>query len=234
MLSGHKTYHCQHRSDDFPSIAAILAVHQPLIAVELGTDEGGFSGWLADLIAPWGGRVYTFDILRKFRDTFLADFPNLAFTQADVLAGCHPLVSALVAEPRVFLYCDNGDKKKEVELYAPLLREGSLLGVHDYNTEIPGAWVEPHVAALGYEKERHDLMEALRNEWYPEPMTRIWRRARVIAPVVAPVIAQPPKAAAPVAAQATASAAPVPRPAVRPAAAGAVAAPAKRPPARGQ
>lgn len=208
MLSAHKGHHCQHRCDDFPSIAAILATHQPLVVVELGTDEGGFSGWLADLVAPWGGYVFTFDIKKKWKPTLLSDFPNLRYTEADVLSGIHPLVAALVSEPRAFLYCDNGNKQREVELYAPFLREGSLLGVHDYNTEIRGAWVEPHVAALGYKPERHDLMEALRNEWYPEPMTRIWRRERVVDRVVVP--AAPPVKAPPPAAPVARAAAPAP------------------------
>lgn len=180
MLSAHRGHHCQHRCDDFPSIAAIIAPYQPLVVVELGTDEGGFAGWLADLVAPWGGEVHTFDILKKWKPTLLSDFPNLRYHEEDVEVGVHPLVALLVSRPRALLYCDANIKVREVELYAPLLQAGSLLATHDYNTEVPAAWIEPHVAALGYEPERHDLMEALRNEWYPEPMTRIWRRVREV------------------------------------------------------
>lgn len=179
MLSEWKGHHCQHRSDDFPEISAIVSPHRPMVVVELGTDEGGFSGFLADLVAPWGGRVFTFDIKAKFRPSLLSDFHNLSFQQADVLTSRSPHVVDLIAQGDVtLLYCDNGNKQREVELYAPLLKAKSLLGVHDYNTEIMGSWVEPHVAVLGYEPEGHARMEALRNEWYTEPMTRFWRRAR--------------------------------------------------------
>lgn len=180
MLSECKGHHCQHRSDDFPSIADIISPHRPKIIVELGTDEGGFSGFLADLVAPWGGSVYTFDIKAKFSSSLLSDFHNLRFEQADVLTTAHRRVTDLVSHPggTALLYCDNGNKQREVELYAPFLHVGSILGVHDYNTEIMESWVEPHVAALGYAKLGHAQMEALRNEWYKEPMTRFWLRER--------------------------------------------------------
>ncbi|MDP3767929.1 MAG: hypothetical protein Q8S13_07930 [Dehalococcoidia bacterium] len=184
MLSEYKGFHCQHRSDDFPTLAAIIAPHKPQIVVELGTDEGGFSAWLADLVAPWGGKVWTFDREVKF-DPALLDgrFPNLAFKQGDVLdlrAGGH-YVAGLISTPApTLIYCDNGNKVREIELYAPLLRVGSLLATHDYTRaergEVPAAWAEPFVAALGYAPEGHDRMEALANEWYPEPMTRFWTR----------------------------------------------------------
>lgn len=180
MLSIYKGHHCQHRSDDFPDLAAIIAPHRPQRVIELGTDEGGFSGWLADLVSPWDGFVHTFDIKPKFKPRLLDDFDNLDFHEANVLSDTNKLVAKLIQEgdERVLLYCDNGDKQREVELYAPLLKVGDLLATHDYNTEIMASWVEPFVSYLGFEKEGHERMEALRNEWYPEPMTRFWIRRR--------------------------------------------------------
>lgn len=178
MLSERKGHHCQHRSDDFPVIASILAVHRPTTVVELGTDEGGFAGFLADTVRPWGGRVVTFDIARKLRPGWEAAFPNATFVQADVLSAepAARVLELLRGASRALLYCDNGDKPREVALYAQHVPVGSLLGVHDYNTEIRAEWVEPWVASLGFTKEGHERMEALRNQWYPEPMTRLWLR----------------------------------------------------------
>lgn len=177
MLSEHRGHHCQHRSDDFPIVESIIFPHRPLVLVELGTDEGGFAGFLADMAAGWGGRVVTFDIKAKFKSDLLSAFSNLSFEQADVLGEePHWRVVELISQPRVLLYCDNGNKQREVELYAQFLQSGSLLGVHDYNTEIMAEWVEPFVAELGFVQEGHARMEALRNEWYPEPMTRFWVR----------------------------------------------------------
>jgi len=184
VLSEHKGHHCQHRSDDFPTIAGIIALYKPKTVVELGTDEGGFSGWLADLVSPWGGVVHTFDIKPKFKPPLLRDFPNLIFHQADILSSLNLLVTTLLSgdfssaltAPTVLLYCDNGNKQREIELYAPFVPIGSLLATHDYNTEVMASWAEPFVARLGFVPEGHEKMEALRNEWYPEPMTRFWVR----------------------------------------------------------
>ena len=208
MLSEHKGHHCQHRSDDFADIAAIIAPHKPQTVVELGSDEGGFSAWLADLVAPWGGVVYTFDIADKLKLGLTHDFPNLRFALADVLRAIHPTVAGLVSRPSVLLYCDNGNKQREVELYAPLLQAGSLLGVHDYGTEIKAEWVEPHVAALGYTPDGHERMEALRNEWYPEPLTRLWLRKAVLTPPAAKPAPESAKSPKPTPAQAAAPKAP--------------------------
>lgn len=187
MLSEYLGFTCQHRSDDFPIIVDILRERRPLLVIELGTDRGGFSALLADTIEAWCGIVMTFDIERKFPDSLLPKFPNLHFVLCDLLCDVsvsshYPLLKFLVGglcgtlEP-VLLYCDNGNKVREIETYAPLLGAGSLLGVHDYGSEVPAEWCEAFVTSLGFEPEEHERMEALRNEWY-EPMTRFWRRVR--------------------------------------------------------
>lgn len=174
VLSEWRGFHCQHRSDDFPTIAAIVERHQPMTVVELGTDEGGFAAFLADLVAPWAGHVTTFDRERKFDPKLLSSTPNLSFVQGDVLM-LNEKVVELVSRPSTLLYCDNGNKKREMQLYAPDLQAGSLLGVHDYDTEVAATWCEAFMQEHDFLPERHDEMEKLRNEWYA-PMTRFWVR----------------------------------------------------------
>ena len=178
MLSAHKGFTCQHRSDDFPIIVEILRLHRPMLAVELGTDRGGFASLLADTLASWGGHVVTLAKVPKFDRALLTAFPNLTFAQASVQPKRSNGVVSLLDRPFTLLYCDDGNKMREMELYAPTLWLGSLLGVHDYGSEVDSAWAESFVAGLGYEPEGHARMETLRNEWYPEPMTRFWVRRR--------------------------------------------------------
>ena len=176
MLSEFRGHHCQHRSDDFPIIRYLVRDVAPNLVVELGTDRGGFAAMLAAHVRAWGGRVITFDIERKFAPSLLTEYPNIEFVEADILAQPHPYLVDVLGEDCVFLYCDNGNKQREVQMYANYLRRNSLLGVHDYNIEIKAEWVEPYVAALGFIRHGHARFETLRNEWYPEPMTRLWRR----------------------------------------------------------
>ena len=183
MLSEYRGFHCQHRSDDFPIIRDIIATHRPSIAIELGTDAGGFAALLADTVAAWGGHAWTFDRERKFSQLLLDTTPNLTFVQSDVLAEYDRTLTKLIDDHEpVLLYCDDGNKVREIAMYGALLNVGDLLATHDYNTEVPSAWVEPFLATLGFEPEGHARMEALRNQWYPEPMTRFWvRRRRMLA-----------------------------------------------------
>lgn len=178
MLSAFGGFTCQHRSDDFPIIVDILRLHRPMLAVEFGTDRGGFAALLAATLAAWGGHVITFDVERKFDRSLLTTFPNLTFSQASVQPKRSNAIASLLDRPFTALYCDDGNKAVEMSLYAPFLWPGSLLGVHDYGTEVDPAGAEAFMAGLGYEPEGHARMEALRNEWYPEPLTRFWVRRR--------------------------------------------------------
>jgi len=36
---------------------------------------------------------------------------------------------------RKLLFCDNGDKKREINLFGPLLKPGDVLAAHDFGTE---------------------------------------------------------------------------------------------------
>jgi cephalosporin hydroxylase len=168
----------QHRNDDLPLITSVINDHRPEIAIELGTDAGGFSAYLADTVAPWDGQVYTFDKERKFNPLLLdGAWPNLAFIQTDILNDTEN-VGRLMLEPRrCLLYCDNGHKEKELSLYAPFLKRGDMIGTHDYGTE-----VKPEFAYQLLEIKhrlqpvRHAEFAALANEWYPHSLTRFWRK----------------------------------------------------------
>ena len=48
--------------------------------------------------------------------------------------------SALEGLP-IFVYCDNGNKVKELQYVAPLLKSGDIIGTHDYPTEVPMGFV---------------------------------------------------------------------------------------------
>lgn len=170
---------CQHRSDDFALIKGVFEVLQPKTVIELGTDAGGLAAFFADIVAPWGGLVYTYDIHRKFNPLLLGGaWPNIIFEEVDVLNNPGKVWARIAeSEGPVLLYCDNGHKEKELELYAPWIEPGSVIGVHDFGTE-----VRPQFA---YEllEDTHDMVplcheqfEALANEWYPHSLTRFWMK----------------------------------------------------------
>lgn len=109
--------------------------------VELGTGHGGMSLFLGSFICDRGGRVLTVD-RQKIMD---GGYPlwcqsakkyNVSFMQKDVF---NPEtvkdVSDFIVGHRAMIFCDDGDKKREVALYAGILKKGDLLLAHDYNAE---------------------------------------------------------------------------------------------------
>lgn len=166
--------HTQHRYEDFVLIQDVLRSICPLIAVELGTGPGGFTCLLADTLASWDGCVVTVDHEDQCGEI---DRPNVERIIVDCLVEPRRSILTYLTGPRVFLYCDNGDKTREITLYAPHLGPDGLLGTHDYDTEVDPAFIEPFLTGLGFCPERHGEFEALANaDDYPYSLTRMWRR----------------------------------------------------------
>lgn len=177
-------FEAQHRYEDLALIREVIQAHRPLLAIELGTALGGFAAFLADTLA-WSGAVLTVDRVRPATLDALAEAcPNLTFLEADIL-GAPGVVRAVIERAeatvgnRLLLYCDDGDKTREVSMFAPALPVGALLGCHDYGTEAKREVIDPLLAELGYLAVRHADFEALADPVnYPASLTRFWRRER--------------------------------------------------------
>lgn len=172
-------YFAEHRADDRFLIAEVIQSCKPNVFVELGSRIGGMTAFFADTVRPWGGHVYGFDIENQLHEDLLGEYPNVSFYEEDVLAD-NPRILSLIRRTNVALYCDNGNKEQEVCIYAPHMPVGSLLGCHDYGSEVHPEIVEPVLQRLGYAKCRHEDFEALVTPTYPISMTRFWRRERFL------------------------------------------------------
>ena len=171
-------WYAEHRAEDVALICAILREHRPPIIVELGTYLGGLAAAFADTAREWGGQVHTFDIARQFPSDLLEAFPNLSFHEESVLVE-NPLAIDLVSTPGAFLYCDNGEKERELACYAPHLAAGNIIGCHDWQTQVRPEFADPLLESLGYVPYRRPEFEAMANPVsYPISMTRLWRRER--------------------------------------------------------
>ncbi len=98
--------------------------------VELGTWHGGFSWWLWGQTRIREQSFWTFDSIQP-------ENPPPGFTRLDVFAEVDRIATIFgQAEPLVLL-CDNGNKPRELQTFAPLLKHpDSLVVVHDWGTEI--------------------------------------------------------------------------------------------------
>lgn len=101
--------------------------------VELGTYYGLTSLYLGICALLRHGSVTTFDVGNFRQDKIVkAWLPNIEFVILDVLSGEQPRVIEEVSQPNTFVFFDNGDKVREVNMYAKYMQIGSGFVVHDH------------------------------------------------------------------------------------------------------
>jgi hypothetical protein len=106
-------------------------------------------------------RFFTFDVQdRRLNDRFKHDN---CFTQGDIMRDPKIIakIRAILKGNATFLYCDNGNKPTELRLYAPHVRPGSVVGVHDYPKEINWEAVK-EAGMLDWEKLLFEEASALK------------------------------------------------------------------------
>jgi len=115
-----------------------LSSHPVRSIIELGTGQGGMSLYLLLWAIQKNIRFNTFDNVRRnsnFQSRLEREI-NLRdhFHLLDVLA--YPPEVMKFANPPVLIYCDDGNKPLEMQIYSRLLRPGDFIAVHDYGIEI--------------------------------------------------------------------------------------------------
>jgi hypothetical protein len=124
--------------EDLEGWETFLARAKPRGVLELGTASGAFARWLNERVS-W---LKTIDIGKPARGT-----PG--FMRLDVWARPEKVHDLIAEAPRPFvLYCDDGNKRLEVETFGPSLLPGDYLAVHDVGTEF-----FPEQMPAGYEEQ---------------------------------------------------------------------------------
>jgi len=125
------------------TIEVIQKMDVPLI-IEFGTFKAGFTKLLED---GTEAEIHTFDLIDHCPKIKKHFSPRVVFhVEVNVLeADNHEVVELIKRPEKKLLYCDNGRKKQEVEMYSKLLRSGDFIGVHDWGNEIFWSDVEPYV-----------------------------------------------------------------------------------------
>lgn len=147
----HRTI-ISHRPEAFDLLRDIIKSYHPRLMIELGYFFFGFTLLMHEAMPniPF----YTFDkkspkgmmgrAKKRITSTEVDNITkhclnrNVIIIETNLLKeGGDTFVKSLCEAPdRKFLYCDNGKKIFEVATYGSLLREGDLLGIHDWGHEI--------------------------------------------------------------------------------------------------
>jgi hypothetical protein len=100
--------------------------------IELGTWQGGFAWWMAGQAKARGMMFHTFDSIAPQRD-----LPDECFTRMDIFIEREKLIQLIHEWEPLILFCDNGNKPRELVEFATALQHPySLAVVHDWGTEV--------------------------------------------------------------------------------------------------
>ena len=101
---------------------------QLLRIIEFGTWMGGFSWFLDAQARTRGWGFITYDSIEHFSNR------PPQFIKKDIFANAEEIGEFISSAPCA-LFCDNGNKPREVKTFAPYLTNDSILIVHDWMTE---------------------------------------------------------------------------------------------------
>jgi cephalosporin hydroxylase len=139
---------CSQSWADFQLWERLFNAHPGLRSVvELGTGEGGFSRYLLLQAEARGLAFATFDHIH------MKTHGLEAFHELDIFENPEEVAAHFLAPTVIF--CDNGEKAREVAIFGPLLHSGDILVVHDWNTEI-------------FAKDIPSFLLPIHDEWYRE------------------------------------------------------------------
>lgn len=108
--------------------------------VEIGTWHGGMSRYLYAQAEARGLFFATFD-------SMVPESPPPCFEKTDVFRYPFKVVEAAGEDP-VALFCDGGNKPRELKTFAPLMPEGSIIIVHDWGKETLASDVPVYVEEI--------------------------------------------------------------------------------------
>lgn len=111
---------------DFAAWARFFEYDKPNSVVELGTGTGAFSEFLQ----------IEFDNFATF-DNKLPEKHIPFFFRSDIFEEEELVATVMMRMPKpLLLYCDNGDKPREVRTFSKYLAPGDYLATHDFHIEI--------------------------------------------------------------------------------------------------
>lgn len=103
--------------------------------IELGTYQGAMAWWLKNQSTFYNFKFNTYDIKNRLKNikkeigTIPFDFRNKDIHAPNTVKG---ISSRISSQGVTLLLVDGGDKNKEFNLYAPALKPGDWIMVHDY------------------------------------------------------------------------------------------------------
>lgn len=160
----NQNFNIAHQSDSLSDMKRIIALHNPELILDFGTYGGGSVALFHDACPR--AIIHTYDNQSRKIDLVKIDSTYIHYHVEDIFKLNTDLTNLLKSEKKKFIYCDNGNKPKEMNLFVPLLNPGDLIGVHDWNKEINTLDIPDLI----------DIMDPVEHAWFIKNkwLTRFW------------------------------------------------------------
>jgi len=109
----------------------------PRRVIEIGTAEGGLTLLIRSILDKIGlkdSQLTTYDILYEVELAYFIKMNdlNISYKIADIFDKLDELGKLIQEDGPTVVFCDGGNKSKEFNVIAPLLKQGDVILAHDY------------------------------------------------------------------------------------------------------
>lgn len=130
--------------------------YKPDIIIELGTYLGALTHFFSMF-----AMTYSYDNVNRE----IKKYPNVNYRIADVFQEeiIREIEKLIIDNNKVFLFCDDGNKPREFNIYSSLLKKGDLIFVHDWNLEIKIEDIESAIKNHNLKSFKKDLCNSYKS-----------------------------------------------------------------------
>ena len=99
--------------------------------IDIGTYNGNFSYYLLLFCKERGARFYSYDVL-DHKNKRIAGY----FQKLDVFKNENEIGTLIRQDGISVVFCDGGDKAREIQIFSQYLKPGDIIAVHDFGKEV--------------------------------------------------------------------------------------------------
>lgn len=112
--------------------------------IEIGTGSSALSLFLYLFCIERNAMFRTYDIAKRFHDSNIHRHVGFhrVFREMDVFKAEEQIRDLLAGPGMSILFCDGGNKPKEAQTFAPALKVGDILALHDWGREVQHGDIE--------------------------------------------------------------------------------------------
>lgn len=152
----------------------LVLEHQPFKRfIDIGTWKGNLSLFFYLYCRARDAEFYTYDVRNRWGEQLWKFKTELGFDkrffQWDVFQHIEE-IGALISQPgQTILFCDDGNKPREFNVFSKFLKAGDVIAVHDWNKEV-------FLENVKSPCEKYNLKEIFVKESDEEGLTRVFQK----------------------------------------------------------